>query len=68
MQVTIDRQIACVRRELAMRHRVYPRRIANEQMTAMKAAEEITAMEAVLTTLERLREEQMPSLFDTGAS
>lgn len=49
--VPIQRQIECVERELKMRLRVYPRRIAEQKMTRTFADEEIAAMQAVLETL-----------------
>ena len=49
----IDEQIACVKRELAMRRSAYPRWVANGKMTQTKADHEIAAMEAVLVTLAR---------------
>lgn len=48
-------QIACVERELKMRKRAYPRWIEAGRMTQAKADAEISAMEAVLETLEMLR-------------
>lgn len=56
MEITLDRQIACVRREIAMRRRVYPHWVESKKMTQAKADEEIVAMEAVLETLVRLIE------------
>jgi hypothetical protein len=53
--VSIDRQIACVKRELAQRRRVYPRLIADGRMSQAKADEEIAVMEQVLVTLEQVR-------------
>lgn len=52
---TLDEQIQCVRREIGMRERVYPSRIANGKMTAATAAHEIETMEHVLATLEQQR-------------
>ena len=51
-------QIAAVERELKMRRSVYPRWIASKKMTREKADYEIGAMEAVLRTLERVRDER----------
>ena len=48
-------QITCVRREIAMRRRVYPRWVALKRMTQEDADAEIARMEAVLATLEGLR-------------
>jgi hypothetical protein len=57
--VTIDQQIACVKRELAQRRRVYPRWVQSGQFgyTQQKADQEIAGMEAVLATLERVKSE-----------
>lgn len=48
----IKEQIACVKREITMRLRVYPRLIAAGKMTPTKADYEVGAMRAVLATLE----------------
>ena len=50
--VTLDRQIACVKREIARRERVYSRFVAAGRMTGEEADEEMAAMRAVLKTLE----------------
>lgn len=44
-------QIACVRREIAMRERVYPKWVNAGRMKAEAAEREIAAMRAVLETL-----------------
>lgn len=51
---SIEQQIACVEREVKMRHRVYPRWVADGRMTQQKADAEIAAMEAVLQTLQAM--------------
>lgn len=51
VQVSIQRQIACVEREISYRHRVYQRRIDDGKMSPDKAAEEIACMRAVLASL-----------------
>ena len=65
--VTLERQIACVRRELTMRRKVYPKWIAGGRMTQEQAQEQISTMEAVQATLEQLlaqRKAQVtPELF-----
>jgi hypothetical protein len=48
-------QVACVKREIEMRERVYPRWIGKRHMTQEKADLELAAMRAVLATLEGLR-------------
>lgn len=50
--VPIDEQVTCVKREIAMRERVYPRWVASNRMTPAKAKTEIETMKAVLATLE----------------
>jgi hypothetical protein len=53
--ITLDEQIACVRREIAMRKRVYPDWVDRRRMSPQKAQHETAAMEAVLATLERVQ-------------
>lgn len=60
----IDAQIGCVMREIAMRERVYPVWIKNGRLRRFKADYEITTMKAVLATLEAVRAQQRPGLFD----
>jgi hypothetical protein len=50
--VPIERQVACVERELRFRERVYARRVADRKMTQAKADDELEAMRAVLATLQ----------------
>jgi phage gp16-like protein len=54
--VTLDEQIACVRRELEMREHVYQRRILSHKMTQKTADREMSHMQAVLATLLSLKE------------
>lgn len=49
--MSIDDQIACVKREIGMREKVYPRWIEQKKMTQAKADKEIETMKAVLVTL-----------------
>lgn len=49
--MSLDEQIACVKREIAMRERVYPRFIESGKLKQQKADREIEAMKAVLETL-----------------
>jgi hypothetical protein len=53
--VPLSEQIAAVKREIALRERVYPRFIADGKMPAAKAGRELSAMRAVLETLEGVR-------------
>lgn len=57
--VTLQDQIACVRRELAMRANAYPRFIASGKMKQAKADREIAVMEGVLNMLCSLRSFQI---------
>lgn len=52
--VPIQVQIACVKREIAMRKRMYPTWVAAKRMNVFKAEDEISEMQAVLATLESL--------------
>jgi len=56
--ITLDKQIACVRREIRMREIVYPRWVAQKKMRQESAEHEIEAMKAVLATLESPRNEK----------
>jgi len=55
MSVSLPDQVACVRRELSLRQRVYPRLIAQKSMTQAWADFQLAAMQAVLQTLEELQ-------------
>lgn len=61
--VALADQIACVRRELAMRQRVYPRWVHAGKMTQADSDREITTMIAVLATLQGLQRQREPGLF-----
>lgn len=65
--IDIDRQVACVRREISMRRRVYPRWVSTGKMTQDEADRQISTMEAVQATLESVRSERQakvaPGLF-----
>jgi hypothetical protein len=56
--VSLERQLACIQREIRIRKQVYVTRVATRRMTARKAAAEIACMEAVAATLRDLLEEQ----------
>jgi hypothetical protein len=65
--IDLARQIACVRREVSMRKRVYPRWVQNSKMTQEEADRQIATMEAVQATLEQLHADEKtrtaPGLF-----
>ena len=48
-------QLACVRRELALRRNVYPKWVRDGRMAQAEANEEIATMEAVLANIEKLK-------------
>ena len=50
----LAQQIACVKREIAMRERVYSRRVADGKMKQQDADREIEAMRAFLETVEKV--------------
>jgi hypothetical protein len=47
LPIALVELIACVEREVRMRERVYPRQVANGQMTQEKANREIALMQQV---------------------
>lgn len=56
--IPLAEQIKCVKREIAMRERLYPQWVANGRLIQSKADTEIAAMKAVLATLESLEPKQ----------
>jgi hypothetical protein len=58
--ISLDDQRTCVRREIAMRHRVYPGQVARGTITQVWAAYQIAAMEAVLASLDTLARAEDP--------
>lgn len=52
--VTLNQQISEVRREIALRQHVYPKRVLAKFMSQVQADYHLSAMEAVLQTLECL--------------
>ena len=55
--ITIEQQIAAVRRELAMRQRVYPGWVEKKKMKQADADYQLAAMQAVHDTLMAIKEE-----------
>jgi hypothetical protein len=49
---TLAEQIACAKRELALRRLVYRNRVAKNSMTQDEATHEIECMESIIKTLE----------------
>lgn len=54
--IPIGDQIECVKREIAMRERVYPTWVDRRRMSKEQADRELGRMRAVLATLQRLQE------------
>lgn len=53
----IERQLACVQRELKMREQVYPRWVREGKMTQRQMDQELEDMRAVEATLQSIREQ-----------
>lgn len=53
--ISTPQQLACARRELALRRNVYPKWVREGRMTQAKADDEIAGMEAICATLEKLQ-------------
>lgn len=56
--VPLRQQLACAKRELALRLRVYPRLVAGGTMLSRTALRELQAMRAIIETLQRLVEDE----------
>lgn len=56
--IPLAAQLACVLREIAMRHQVYKRRIMGNAMTQAQADTEIATMTAVYESLKRLQDQE----------
>ena len=59
-QITIDEQIAEVKREIAMRNKVYPKWIEAGSLPKPKADFQILVMQAVLISLQEIAKEKAP--------
>jgi hypothetical protein len=59
-QITIDEQINEVKREIAMRNKVYPKWIEAGSMKKSKADFQVLVMEAVLISLQAIAKEKAP--------
>lgn len=51
---SLQEQIACVKREIAFRERVYPRWVVDRKMSQNRADTELGCMRAVLESLQRM--------------
>jgi hypothetical protein len=59
-QITIDEQIAEVKREIAMRNKVYPKWTEAGSLSKAKADFQILVMEAVLISLQEIAKQKAP--------
>lgn len=57
--VSLDDQIACAKRELAMRRRAYARWVDQGRMTKADADRETEAMAAIVATLENIKQPEL---------
>jgi hypothetical protein len=62
-EITLKHKIGTLRREVAMRKRVYPRIVATKLMHQATADREIAVMQAILDDYEK---QYAPELFDAG--
>ncbi len=56
--IPLQDQINCARREVHHRMKKFPRLVEARKMTAQQAQNEIRAMQAIVSTLEALREKK----------
>lgn len=56
MSVPLASQIACIKREILFRRRLYPRWVERGRMTKAEAHHEVLAMESVLATVMQVYE------------
>ena len=61
-KITLNQKIDCLRRELRMRERVYPRQVTAGKMRPTDAALEIEIMTAVLNDYEQLATQSINDL------
>lgn len=52
--VSLDAQLKCASRELALRKNVYPTWVKAKRLNPLKAENEIAAMAAIVATLQKL--------------
>mgnify|MGYP001574489619 CR=1 FL=1 len=60
MTISLERQLACAKREVAQRQRVDQRLVETQRMTRSEANEEIAVMQAIIVTLQTLIAQQQP--------
>lgn len=56
--VELEKQIECVRREIAFRERLYPRWVESNRINPVRAEHELKCMRAVLETLLKVEAER----------
>jgi hypothetical protein len=60
-KITLWTLVQCARREIAMRNRVYPRRVNEGKMTQVTADRELAEMTAIYELLQRLERDESES-------
>jgi hypothetical protein len=63
MTFSFEQKLAAVKREIAFRKHVYPRRVADAKMTQALANDQIAVMEAIAADYEKAIATQSPELF-----
>lgn len=56
--ITTADKLACLKREIAMRKRVYPRWVEAGRLSSAKAADEIAIMEAIMEDYRSMAEKE----------
>ena len=68
MTITLEAQIDCVKREIALRENVYPKWIESKRMRQHHADYQIAAMKDVLETLQRTKAHEAELVRNTRAN
>lgn len=66
LRVPISEQLACAKRELALRRSAYPKWVASGRWRQDQADKELARMEAIIATLEKLKHLEEVSNEITG--
>jgi hypothetical protein len=62
MEISLEHQLACARRELRMRRQLYPAWVQMGRMRQSTADFELAAMEAIALTIQHLLEQESPQM------
>jgi hypothetical protein len=64
MTTTPSQRLEAARRELRLRHTVYPRRVASGKMSATQMDDEIAVMADIVAVLKELVPDEQTKLFE----